>query len=127
MARGRPSKYKPEYCEQLIEHCKQGLSFEAFAGSIPVHKDTIYEWAKKYPEFDEAKRTGAALSLLFWEKLGVAGAVGKVPGFNPTTWIFNMKNRFGWRDRQELEVSEIEPPAKNETPVLELIKKARGE
>ena len=27
---GRPTKYKPEYCEMLIEHMSEGLSFESF-------------------------------------------------------------------------------------------------
>ena len=27
----------------------QGFSLTAFAGSIPVAKDTVYEWIKVYP------------------------------------------------------------------------------
>ncbi len=31
----------------------------------------------------------------------MAGMTGKVPGFNATIWIFNMKNRHGWADKTE--------------------------
>lgn len=34
----------------------------------------------------------------------MAGIVGKIPGFNASVWIFNMKNRFKWRDRHDIEV-----------------------
>lgn len=101
MPGGRPSKYKKEFCERLIKHMEDGLSFEAFAGEIGVAIDTVYNWNKKHPEFSEAKKIGTAKSQLFWEKMGRSGVVGKIPGFNTAAWIFNMKNRFNWRDKRE--------------------------
>ena len=101
MPAGRPTKYRPEYCEMIIEHMAEGLSKEAFAGVIGVHKETIYNWAEANPEFSDAIKTGEVKSRLFWEKLGMAGASGS-DEFNATAWIFNMKNRFGWRDKQEI-------------------------
>jgi transposase len=97
---GRPTKYKPEYCELLIEHMKAGLSFEAFGGVVAggVAKDTIYGWVRKYPAFSDAKKIGESLSRLWWEKVAVLGMTGKIKNFNATVWIFSMKNRFGWRD-----------------------------
>ena len=113
MPGGRPTKYKPEYCGLLIEHMATGLSFEAFAGVIEVCEDTLYEWAKVQPEFSEAKKMAFAKNRIFWEKLGVDHILNTESGFgskmvnkkslNSTVWIFNMKNRFGWRDRREVE------------------------
>lgn len=94
-------KYKPEFCQALIEHMKSGLSFETFAAIAKVHRDTLYQWVKEYPEFKEAKDEAFLQNQLFFEKLGIDGAKGKVPGFNVTAWIFNMKNRHGWRDKQK--------------------------
>lgn len=104
---GRPSKYKPEYCDMLIEHMHAGFSYEAFAGSIGVCWDTLYEWEKVHPEFSEAKRYGIAKGMMTWEQIGMDGCTGKIQGFNASTWIFNMKNRFRshWKDRTETEHS----------------------
>lgn len=96
--KGRPSKYRPEYCDQLIGHMKHGLSFESFGAVIGVNRDTLYEWARVHQDFSDAKKRGTDETLLFWEKMGMAGMTGKIKGFNSTVWIFSMKNRFGWRD-----------------------------
>ena len=99
---GRPTKYKKEYCERLLKHMTEGLSFESFGGEVGVCIDTVHEWAKVHPEFSEAKRAGSAGSRMFWEKMGRSGACGKLPGFQGGTWVFNMKNRFRWADRSEV-------------------------
>jgi len=62
---GRPSSYKPEYCQQMLEFFdryytqkKNGKteavdfpSVAGFARKIKVAKSTLYEWAKHHPEF----------------------------------------------------------------------------
>ena len=101
---GRPSKYKVDYCAMLVVHMAEGLSFESFAGAIGVDRDTIYEWVSAHEEFSDAKKDGAARSQLFWERIGVEGMVND--SINATLWIFNMKNRFKWRDKSEDEIRE---------------------
>ncbi len=118
---GRPTKYKPEYCDKLKAHLADGLSFDAFAALIGVNIDTLYEWAKVYPEFSEAKKDGESLGLLFWEKVGRAGITGKIKGFNVAGWIFTMKNRFRWRDRHHLEHGMDDGTA---STIVDLIKSA---
>lgn len=111
---GRPTDYRPEYCLALIEHMRQGLSFESFAGTIGVNRTTLYNWENAKEEFKEAKEIGVEYSRLFWEKLGIEhvvnrsdsnsqqgiGSNSKSRSINAAVWIANMKNRFGWRDRQ---------------------------
>lgn len=99
---GRPTKYKPEYCDLLIEHMTQGLSFQSFAGVVGCCIETLYEWERSYPDFLDAKRLGLGRGRLFWEKVGIEAALGKITGYNATTWVFNMKNRFDWTDKREL-------------------------
>lgn len=111
-SRGRPSKYKPEYCDLVVEHMEKGLSFEAFAAVIKVNRDTIYEWEKVHPEFAEAKKNASDANLLFWEKLGIdhilnisesfGEGFSKSKSLNASVWIFNMKNRFKWRDSTDV-------------------------
>lgn len=106
---GRPSSYKPEYCEQLREHMAGGLSFDSFAALCGSHIDTLYEWAKKHPTFSDAKKHGQALSLRFWEQTGLDGITGKIQYFNASAWIFAMKNRFKWRNEPEPEIEDSKP------------------
>jgi transposase len=106
MNTGRPTKYDPEMCEKAVEFLSEGLSIQAMAGEMGVCKDTIYEWMKVHPEFSDAIKRGVAKGALFWEKIGRAGASGKIKGFNPAAWIFTMKNRFKWTDRVEVSGTE---------------------
>lgn len=111
---GRPSLYDPSYCQRLIKHMEGGLSFESFAGVVLVTRSTIYEWVDQFPEFSDAKKVGTEASRLFWERVGVFYMVNgqtqrndkgeivktKDESLNAAVWVFNMKNRFGWRDKQ---------------------------
>lgn len=90
---GRPSEYRPEYCEKLIEFLREGRAFEQFASQCDVSINTTYEWAKKHPEFREAKKRAEALSLNWWLEQGRLSLNKTV--FRDTPWIFNMKCRFG--------------------------------
>jgi hypothetical protein len=97
---GRPTKYKEEYCNKLIEHMAEGYSFDSFAGIVEVHIDTLYEWAKVHKEFSDAKHIGTAKSMAWWEKIGRMGMVNEIPFFNDRIWRLNMINRFRtqWSD-----------------------------
>lgn len=104
---GRPTKYKPEYCDVVREVMTKGYSKEAVAGHLEIAKDTLYQWEKAHPDFADALKEGVELSRLFWEKVGIDHIThfaksGKQ--LNSTAWIFNMKNRFNWRDKTEVDV-----------------------
>lgn len=98
---GRPPKYKKAYCSQLIDFMEKGYSLEAFAGKISVGRQTLYDWLKAYPEFAEAYKIAKAKCQITWEEIGLNGAKGG--DFSAPAWIFNMKNRFMWRDKQEID------------------------
>jgi hypothetical protein len=110
MPAGRPSKYRKEFCETLLIHAKSGLSFETFAAECSVDRDTLYEWAKKHKEFSDTKKRADAICQKWWERIGQAGLSGKIKGFNAAIWIFNMKNRFHWRDVHQIETTDHSKP-----------------
>ncbi len=125
---GRPSEFKPEYCEMLIEHMSKGLSFEAFAGVIGVCKKTLYNWADTIPQFLHAKERAYGKCMLWWEQAGIDGLwtmserSGKdsysSKSLNSTVWALNMKNRFKWRDKHEdEEVKTVLQPIIVEAPM----------
>lgn len=100
---GRPTKYKPEYCQKLIDHMAKGYSFESFGAIINVARSTVEDWVKAQECFRGAKEEAFLRSREFWERQGIEGlwsGDGDLK-INPTIWIFNMKNRFGWRDKVE--------------------------
>lgn len=101
--RGRPTDYKPEYCQMLIDHMAEGFSFESFAAVVKVNRDTLYNWVAIHPDFSDAKKAGFDESRLTWEKIG--RDIAKKGEGNATAFIFNMKNRFreDWNDKQTIE------------------------
>ena len=109
MSFGRPTKYKPEFCSMLVKHFAEGYSFESFGAIADCCFDTLHEWVKVYPDFSDAKKQGKPKSLYWWETVGRGGVTGKLKGFNTATWIFNMKNRHGWRDVQEIDATNMVP------------------
>lgn len=110
MTAGRPrAEFKPEYCDMVIKHMERGFSFESFAGVLGCSKELLYSFVERHPEFADAKREAFERSRLFWENIAIDNIVEhNIPGegsrkLNSTAWIFNMKNRFGWTDKQEVQ------------------------
>lgn len=61
-------------------------------------------WGTLIEDSDEFQRTvkrAKALCEVWWERRGRDMATGK--DGNATVWIFNMKNRFGWHDKQQVD------------------------
>lgn len=110
---GRPTKYRPEFCQDLIDHMSKGYSYETFGAALydkygkefGVHKDTLYEWEKEHSDFSDAKKVAFMKCQQEWEELGIKGTQGSFIAFSGSTWIFNMKNRFKWRDRSDIELN----------------------
>lgn len=103
----REEKLAEDKCErrkvfkELLAHVEQGLSLESFG---PLSDVSIKRYLSVYPEefcqeeLDEAKRKGKA----YWEHIGRRQANGECLG-NSRTWFYNMANRFGWREKLDIE------------------------
>jgi len=105
MPAGRPSKYDPAYCEQVIAHMADGASLTSFAAEIDVARDTLSEWANAHPEFSAAVKRAKAKCAAWWEKRGREGAQdGAPPGAN-TLIIFGLKNMAPdeWAERTQID------------------------
>lgn len=87
--------------KELLAHVEQGLSLESFG---PLSDVSIKKYLNLYKEefiqeeLDEARRKGRA----YWETVGRRQANGECLG-NSRTWFYNMANRFGWREKLEVE------------------------
>lgn len=73
---GRPTDYRPQYCDMLIEHMKGGNSLESFGSVVHCDASTLFAWLRTYPEFSKARKVGKAYLAKYYEEMGKAIAVG---------------------------------------------------
>jgi hypothetical protein len=108
----RPTKYKKEFCTQLIDFMGGGNSIVQFCAKIGIAKDTFYRWVKEKDAFSDAYKKGVILCEAFWENIGKRGIfglpivddVGNEGHVNPALFCFYMKNRFHWTDKLEQQI-----------------------
>lgn len=99
-AQGRPTAYRPEYDELVIEFMGQGFTLTAFAGHIGVARDTVYQWVRAHASFSDALNRAHAANQLWWErKLQTSKTGGQVAAS-----IFGLKNRASedWKEVREV-------------------------
>lgn len=122
--RGRPTKYKSEYCDEMIDYFDRELTetvakdavsargvvqvaeeratdlplFQDFAVRIGVHIDTLHEWKKVHKEFSEAYKRCKNMQMRHLVMNAMQGR------YSNSFAIFTAKNILGWRDKQEVEV-----------------------
>lgn len=103
MPAGRPSEYKPTYCNEIIELMATGLSLTAAGADLGFARDTMYEWREQHPEFSDAVKIGQAKRQLFLERRLLSESEGP----RVTSSIFALKNTGtgDWRDKHEHEHS----------------------
>lgn len=100
---GRPTDFKPEYGDRILELMTEGLSLAAAAAEIDVHRQRVYEWLEKHPEFADTVRLAQAKRQNFLERRLLKADVGPVV----TSTIFALKNAGpeDWREKQEVQHS----------------------
>lgn len=124
---GRPTKYRPEYCEQIIEYFdrppqqvvyretyytdgsvksrdpvilgEQIPTYQGFAHKIGTTAKALWQWKDKYPEFGKAYARAKELQ----EHILVVNALGGQ--YNSQFAQFYAKNNLGYKDKMETELS----------------------
>jgi hypothetical protein len=121
---GRPTKYKPEYCDEIIAFFdiepyrevsdvytyKDGTTKEtkrlvandlpfisSFAFKIGVSTETLHEWSRVHPEFSVALKRAKQLQE------SMLATNGLMNTYAQPFAIFTAKNIAGWRDKTEVE------------------------
>ncbi len=104
---GRPTLYKPEYCNKVREMLKKGYSKIEIAFELDVNRKTLDYWSEANPEFYRTINEDIDFSEGWWTKLGRENLTNK--DFNSRLYEINMMNRFGWmkksQGKQQIEVS----------------------
>jgi len=119
MKTGRPTKYKPEYCQDIIDYFDKPLVTQGkkqtvvgvrvvdlkcdvvqpplflcdYAKKIGVETSTLWEWGQTYPEFSKALKRVDELQ----ERMFVAQ--GSVGNYTPYITGLVLRNKHGWRDK----------------------------
>lgn len=141
-AGGRPTLYRPEYCQQLLEYFdiepttiesrtviqKDGTAvtvdmkvpndlptMAGFCCRIGVHRETLLNWSKAHPEFFDSIKHAKEHQERILVSNGITGFYDK------TFAIFTAKNLINWRDKQE-----IEHDVKPESPLASLLGSIAG-
>ena len=108
---GRPTKYTKSMSQRVIELMSEGASLVEVAADLGVSRATLSKWQidETKPEFVEAIKNGIDLSEAWWLREGRISLRDR--DFNHGLWYMNMKNRFGWRDKNEVTGRDGEPIA----------------
>lgn len=103
MPAGRPTDYTPTLGGEILSLMAEGLSLAAAAAELGIHRQRVYDWVDKYPEFSDTVKLAQAKRQLFLERRLLSADVGPVV----TSTIFALKNAGAadWREKQELEHS----------------------
>ena len=108
---GRPSEYRPEFCDTIIAVAERGGSAKRRAVAIGINPSTYYRWIDPssdhyIPEFHAAHERAEGLCYAWWEDVGNEHLVVSKDGprLDPQVYRLNMMNRFGWGEKQQQEV-----------------------
>lgn len=110
MAGGRPTDYRPEYCERVIELGRDGCSIVEMCAELDVDRSTLERaWPEQFPEFSQALARARAFSQAWWEKQGREGVWESQggPKINAGLYSRSMAARFphDWRESNKTEIS----------------------
>lgn len=121
-AGGRPTEYKPEYCQEVDEYLKEfgGAQMrlpqiEDFAERIGKSLQCLNEWQKKYPEFGEAIDKIRLKQKIQLVNDGVYG--GKE--VNATIVKLMLQNNHGMKEKTDVTTNGKELP----TPILQNVRR----
>lgn len=105
---GRPTDYRPEYCQKVIELGKEGKSYTQIASALDISKQCLYEWIAKHKDFGDAMTRARQESQTWWENIGQVALFADK--FQPTVYNKAMQCRFpeDYRDNLTLNNQQLD-------------------
>jgi len=102
LKRGRPSEYRPEFCELVLGLGEEGKSFTQMAVATGHDRASLLRWKEEHPEFRIALTRALERSQCWWEDQGQKGIASR--DFNAALWHKNVASRFreDYADRREV-------------------------
>jgi len=104
---GCPTKYRAEFCQQVIELGKQGYSRTEIANALDVVKNPLTNWENEHPDFLSAMTRAREASQSWWETQGRKYLINEPQGptMNAALYGKQMACRFpdDWRENTKVE------------------------
>lgn len=113
---GRPSKYDPAYCDQVVALGKEGLSRWQICSRLDIGLHNMIAWEGAHEEFRQSLEEARLHALSYWEDLA-HDHIREAPGgvkLNTGLWSRSMAARF---PEQYRENSKVEVTGKNDGPI----------
>lgn len=86
------TKFRPEYCQALIDHMAKGYSIGTFGFTVGVSKGCVDAWLKKFPAFADAFELGTQARQYLFEGFAKAASSGETKA--STALIYSLQNYF---------------------------------
>ena len=104
---GRPSKYKPEYCERILEMAAEGAGMAEYAAEFGIDRTTLFDWRDSHEEFSTALTRAKILEQAWFEREARMNMRNKE--FNSNLWYRSVLSRFR-DDYAEKRITEVSGP-----------------
>ena len=100
---GRPTEYRPEHCQTIIDCAERGLTVSAALAVIGISRQACNEWAAKYDSFGDALARARFIRQLHYEQLleQQAREGGDSSKFQATRFALINVAPDDWRERVE--------------------------
>lgn len=112
-------KLPDNWKEVIMEASQDGASDVELRCLLGIGKQAWYTLLETNGEFSETISVCHDLCQVWWEKTGRKMATGA--DGNATVWVFNMKNRFGWHDKQSFDHSSADGSMSPKPTRIELV------
>ena len=86
--------------ERMYNLAKEGASIIELAVMLDIARSTFYELSERDKQFSNTVKKCKELCEVWWVKKGRISLENK--DFSYTGWYMNMKNRFNWKDKQDI-------------------------
>ena len=103
---GRPTKYKPEYCERIIEMAREsGAGPAEYAAEFDVDRASLYRWAEENEDFAQSLLRAKTHEQAWWERAAKTGMFAEK--FNALVWKTSVQARFrsDYTERTQTEIT----------------------
>lgn len=96
---GQPTKYRPEFCEQIVELGSAGMLPAEVAAHFAVTKVTLHNWRNTHPEFFNAFALYKEICEGWWLKLNREQAEGTKNSYGSQNTRFILAAAFRYYDK----------------------------